>query len=173
MIRTKKDARCRIVFDMATMFLGPMCRHGHEYVATNKTLRYKKSRRKCVECHAACARRIYRKTKEILIAKNRVWHKENPDRSRQYRLRYFQKEKALILARRVSLYQSNADIRAKRNAESARYYEANKAEALARMAWRYKNEPDFRARILAAGKARRLRRKEKQNHIADANKMVS
>jgi 5-methylcytosine-specific restriction endonuclease McrA len=71
-------------FDPEKRYLGKLCKYGHDYCGTGKSLRYKYSR-DCVECSKALKRKLYAENPEI---KQRILeHNKTPqakERMRQY-----------------------------------------------------------------------------------------
>lgn len=185
----KKLREIKFKFDMTTMFLGDvLCRNGHEYLETGKTLRYRKSGRACVECCAARFRRQYLKNMEKFKTKAAAWAKENPVASKRIVARnlkktmrrykkdpafrakcnfesrqWYKANRAEVLARDAALLQSDPNYRARRLSSSRRSYAAHRTEILALNRWRYKNDSDYREKV----NARKRKYRDRRNHATE------
>lgn len=65
-------------FNQELYFLGPLCRHGHDWNDTGKSLRYKSSRN-CVQCRLDAARKEYDQR-----SRDPEWMEHKREKNREY-----------------------------------------------------------------------------------------
>lgn len=100
-----------IVFDPEKHFLGKLCRHGHEWENTSKSLRYQKGGRKCVFCTQNSSKN---------------WHLKNLEADRAHRKKYRELNSEHISQQKKE-YHSRPEVR-KRRLEVNRNYERRNKE---------------------------------------------
>lgn len=142
--------------DSSRMFLGSLCKRGHDYKGTGMSLRRKNRGRGCIECAS--------------ITKSE-WRKKNPDRNREHSLRSQQKPE---FKERRRLYREVNRERIRQ--QSREYTEKNKEAIKARVkAYKDKNRDAIRQkeRERYYRDIERERMKSKAYRLSEAGKISS
>lgn len=163
-----------IDFDTDKFYLGSLCKRGHEWKGTSKTLR-RKDNKGCPECQKEMYRqhilqtpewhkKKYQKVRETSRRCNQRFHQQNSGYKRQYNLKYQEANRGKIKHQRKKHYQENREqILAAQRTRIREYYAKHREEVQERRSQRFCQNPDhFRA--LSASYTRKRRSREKNNH---------
>jgi 5-methylcytosine-specific restriction endonuclease McrA len=183
-------------FDQSIFRLGSLCRNGHDFKGSGKTLR-KIDGGHCLDCLKNYKQSYYKENRETLLAKQaaqrrenqeqvsirrKKWYRENREKHLQKCAEYVKRNKEKVAARGALYYQRNKEKLAERNAEyrrknsdklrvsSAQYYQRNK-EIIAQKSVEYRARNaealrQYRARYIKDPRVKARRLKSEQKRRA-------
>lgn len=77
-------------FDTKKFYLGSLCKRGHDYESTGKSLRYK-NRRDCIECHGITTKKWCVENRERIAVKAKKWASRNMESLRFSAKKWYKK----------------------------------------------------------------------------------
>jgi 5-methylcytosine-specific restriction endonuclease McrA len=95
-------------FDVSKFRLGKLCKRGHEYEGTGKTLRYV-SNNVCIECHKLTVRKHREKNIEKYRENDKRYREENRERYIENGKKYYKENKERLLASNKKYREENAE----------------------------------------------------------------
>jgi len=153
-------------FNPEIHYLGVLCKRGHDYDGTGKSLRNKKSDR-CSECSKALSKAYHEANKDKAKTYNKAYNKANKDDIKATKKIYQEVNKDNIKIKRQTHYRANKD---KISAEKKVYHEANKGKIRARKkAYRKANKHKITARARAYSEANKHKINASRKAYREAN----